>query len=334
MTTGVLLINLGTPDSPSVKDVRRYLREFLSDPYVIDTPAIVRFLLLNLVILPTRPKKSAEAYQSIWQAEGSPLLLNSLKLAEQAQTLLGEQYKVALGIRYGKPSIATAVQMLTDCDNIIILPLFPQYSLAATETAIVKALACTKTSWSAEKTLVIKDFYNNDAFITAQAKLVEAVLSQEATHDRMVLFSYHGLPERQILKTSGCNAICDLQQSCPSISSKNKNCYRAQCFATSCALAAKLQLTSEQYMTTFQSRLGRIPWIKPYTDVVLDDLAKQGIKHLVVACPSFVSDCLETIEEIGLRAREQWLAAGGLSLSLVSCVNGDASWVKNLITGS
>lgn len=331
MTTGVLLINLGTPNSPSVKDVRRYLREFLSDPYVIDTNSFVRFLLLNLIILPTRPKQSAKAYQSIWQEDGSPLLTNSVALSENAQQLLGQQFNVALAMRYGKPSIKNAVASLKHCDDIIILPLFPQYSLAATETAIVKALAFVKPHWLPEKISIIKDFYNNAEYINAQAQLIESAFTVENNQDRMILFSYHGLPERQILKTSSCNTVCNMQQVCPVISDKNRDCYRAQCYETSRALAAKLQLSSEQYTTTFQSRLGRIPWIKPYTDVVLNELAQKGIKHLIVACPSFVCDCLETLEEIGLRAREQWLAAGGTSLTLVPCVNEDANWIHSLI---
>lgn len=331
MTTGILLINLGTPNSPSTKDVRRYLREFLSDPYVIDINPLARFLLLNLIILPTRPKQSAKAYQAIWQAEGSPLLTNSVTLAENAQQLLGNQYKVALAMRYGKPSIKSTVSTLTHCEKIIILPLFPQYSLAATQTAIVKALQYVKPHWSTEQISIINDFYNNAAYIEAQAKLIETTMSVENSEDRMVLFSYHGLPERQILKTTSCNTVCNMQQSCPALTEQNQHCYRAQCYATSRALAERLQLSSEHYVTTFQSRLGRIPWIKPYTDVVLEELAAKGIKHLIVACPSFVCDCLETLEEIGLRAREQWLAAGGKSLSLAPCVNGDASWIRELI---
>lgn len=331
MTTGVLLINLGTPDSPAVKDVRRYLREFLSDPYVIDIHPIARFLLLNLIILPTRPKKSAEAYRAIWQADGSPLLTYSKALAEHAQTQLGNHYKVALGMRYGNPSIAAAIDALKECDDIIVLPLFPQYSLAATETAIQKARMLSKKFWPPEKIRIIKDFYDNDAFITTQADLIALELAKVPTEKRLLLFSYHGLPERQIGKAANCDSICNKQQPCPVIQDGNQNCYRAQCYATSRALAKKLQLDNAQYMTTFQSRLGRIPWIKPYTDHVLDELAAQGLKHLVIACPSFVCDCLETLEEIGLRAQEQWIEAGGISLSLVPCVNGEASWVPSVL---
>lgn len=332
MTTGVLLINLGTPDSTSVNDVRKYLRQFLSDPYVIDINPIARFLLLNLVILPTRPKKSAEAYRAIWQDEGSPLLVNSVGLANNAQLELGDDFQVALGMRYGNPSIASAVEQLKLCDEIIVLPLFPQYSLAATETAIQHAMRAVKPHWADQKIKVIRDFYDNDTFIAAQAALVHATLQTSSNDSRMVLFSYHGLPERQIDKASPCVTLCDKQNTCPAINDVNRDCYRAQCYATSRALADKLNLTEKQYMTSFQSRLGRIPWIKPYTDELLDQLIKQGIKHLIIACPSFVCDCLETLEEIGIRAREQWLTAGGDSLSLVPCVNSNAHWVCNLIT--
>lgn len=330
MTKGVLLINLGTPDSPSTKNVRRYLREFLSDPYVIDTPALVRWLLLNLVILLTRPKKSAEAYQSIWDAErGSPLLFYSQDLCNNVAVALGDDYRVALGMRYGKPSIANAVGQLQDCDEITVLPLFPQYSLAATETAI--QVAKKQLAHLNNKVTVIKDFYEQPTFIKAQAELIQTALQTTSTSSRKVIFSYHGLPERQIHKAASCELLCDMQAACPKISTQNRDCYRAQCYATSRALATQLALNESDYLTTFQSRLGRIPWIKPYTDHSLTELAKQGIKHLVIACPSFVCDCLETLEEIGMQAQEQWQAEGGETLTLVPCVNSMADWVTDLI---
>jgi ferrochelatase len=329
---GVLLINLGTPDSPSVPDVRAYLKEFLSDPYVIDINPVVRYLLLKFIILPKRPKESAALYQNIWTEHGSPLLVNTELLAQHAQTLLGQHYKVSLGMRYGKPSIELAVDELVGCEEIIVLPLFPQYSLAATETAIQKALHHTKNYWNSAQVTIIKDFYKADQFISAQAKLIAETLANTPNPEKTkVIFSYHGLPERQILKTSGCNRVCNMQKNCPVISDNNRDCYRAQCYATTRALAKKLTLTEQDYTVAFQSRLGRIPWIKPYTDEVLTELAAEGIEDLVVTCPSFVCDCLETLEEIGLRAREQWQADGGKNLWLVPCVNDDATWVADLI---
>lgn len=329
---GVLLINLGTPDSPSVHDVRSYLKEFLSDPYVIDLPFIARWLLLNLIILPTRPKKSAHAYQSIWTSQGSPLLVNSEALAQNAQQLLGANFKVALAMRYKKPSIKSALEKLTDCDELIILPLFPQYSLAATETAIQAALKIAKKTWPVDKIKIIKDFYNLPEFINAQAKLIQPILKQQAIEK--LIFSYHGLPERQVNKSCDYQLQCGYPNSCPAINSKNANCYRAQCFATSQAIIKELAINDDFCLTTFQSRLGRTPWIKPYTDEVLVELANQGIKNIAIACPSFVCDCLETLEEIGIRAKEQWQQLGGESLILIPCINADANWLKLLILKS
>ena len=341
MKKGLLLINLGTPDSTSVKDVRRYLRQFLSDPYVIDTNPIIRWLLLNLVILPTRPKQSAEAYRAIWTDKGSPLLLYSKALANNAQQLLSDEYKVALAMRYGNPSINVAIETLKECEQLTILPLFPQYSLAATETAIVQAKKQASQYWHKEQITVIRDFYAHEAFIACQAKKVQTVLiekglriaQQEKVLDNTIkiIFSYHGVPVRQVEKVSDCAIDCASGAACPVISQKNKNCYRAQCYSTSRALATALDLKEDDYITSFQSRLGRIPWIKPYTDDTLPLLAKNGVKTLVVACPSFVCDCLETLEEIGIRANEQWRSLGGEALHLVPCVNEDAFWLKDTL---
>lgn len=329
---GLLLINLGTPDSPSESDVRAYLKEFLSDPYVVDINPVVRYLLLNLGILPKHPKESAALYQKVWTEQGSPLLVNTELLAQQAQDLLGMQYKVSLGMRYGNPSIELAVDELVGCEEIIMLPLFPQYSFAATETAIQKALQYTKTYWTKEHVTIIKDFYNAEKFVAAQAKLIaETIATTTSPKKTKVIFSYHGLPERQILTSSSCNSVCDMQKNCPVITDQNRDCYRAQCYATTRILENQLNLSENDYMVAFQSRLGRIPWIKPYTEEVLSELAAQGVENLIVTCPSFVCDCLETLEEIGLRAREQWQKDGGKNLWLVPCVNADASWVADLI---
>ena len=331
MKTGVLLINLGTPDSPTTKDVRIYLREFLSDPYVIDIHPLARSLLLNLIILPTRPKKSALAYQNIWTAQGSPLLINSEILASNAQQLLLDDYQVALGMRYGQPSIKQAIEQLKTCQRLIILPLFPQYSLAATETALVRAQTLAAETWSSENIKIIKDFYRFPSFITAQAGLIYKYLGTRQIEQ--IIFSYHGLPERQVKKI--CRAThCNMSAACPEISIDNQNCYRAQCFATSRALAEQLNLKRTQYITTFQSRLGRTPWIKPYTDRALEKLAKQGVKNIAIACPSFVVDCLETLEEIGIRAREQWHELGGENLYLIPCLNTNAVWLVDLLKKS
>ncbi len=323
MKQGLLLINLGTPDSPNVKDVRRYLKEFLSDPRVVDLPTLVRTILLYGFILPFRPKRSAHAYQSIWQADGSPLLLNCLSLKEKLQTELSGSYQVALGMRYGKPSIASALADLKNCQSITVLPLFPQYSSAATGSAIESVYNTLKTYETQPHLTVIRDFYNHPGFIQSMALQIQPYIE----HHDYVLFSYHGLPERQIIK-GGCRAVCE--GTCPYLSVDQPPCYRSQCFATSQALAQTLNLEPEQYSSTFQSRLGRTPWIKPYTDEVMPKLASQGVKNLLVACPSFTADCLETLEEIGIRGKALWLECGGENLTLVPCVNDSPAWLQGI----
>ncbi len=332
MKTGVLLINLGTPNSPRVKDVRNYLREFLSDPYVIDIPAIFRWLLLHLFILPRRPQKSAQAYRSIWTEQGSPLLFNSQALADNTQQLLGESYQVALGMRYGIPSMTDAVEKLRDCDRLIVLPLFPQYSLAATQTAIDKAKSLAKKYWRNENINVIRAFYDAPSYVNAQAQLILTSLGKRSIEQ--LLFSYHGLPQRQVKKT--CNAInaCQMHRACPSIEQANQNCYRAQCFATSKAIAKILQLHNRQYMTTFQSRLPGTQWLRPYADKTIVRIAAKGVKNIAIVCPSFVVDCLETLEEIGIRARTRWQQLGGENLYLIPCLNDNATWLANIIIAS
>lgn len=329
MKTGVLLINLGTPAGPDVRSVRRYLAEFLMDRYVIDLPWLLRAILVYGVILPTRPKRSAAAYQEIWQPEGSPLRFHGAALlaALQAAPALAE-YEVALGMRYGQPSIASAVAalMAAGCERVQLLPLFPQYSLAATASALTAGRAALAAAGFQGEVVELKSFFSFPPFITAVAASMQPVLGQ-VEH---VLMSYHGLPVRQIDKTSGCQSICSRQAACPAVSAVNTDCYRAQCYATSRAVAAECGLTESQYTVSFQSRLGRLPWIQPYTESTLDDLRAAGIRDLAVVCPSFVADCLETIEEIGMQARAQWQQAGGRAFHLVPCVNADDRWVQAL----
>lgn len=324
--TGILLINLGTPDHCDPPSVRRYLKEFLSDPRVIDLPYSLRWLLLHAVILPFRPKKTAEAYQQIW-SEGSPLLKHSEALRDALRKKLGEQYCVALGMRYGNPSIASALEELKDCERLIILPLFPQYSSAATGSALEKTLSLLSQHWNIPEIITVSDFYEDAGFIQAYADVIRDAIAGKKID--LVLFSYHGLPERHI-KKSGCVKSC-VNEACPKIDSENRFCYRAQCYATSHALAKSLGLAPEQYAVSFQSRLGRTPWIKPYTDELLVRLIQKGIRHIAVACPSFVADCLETLEEIGIRGKEQWKQLGGETFVLVPCLNGDAGWVEKLM---
>ncbi|MBA3395433.1 MAG: ferrochelatase [Deltaproteobacteria bacterium] len=327
MPHGLLLINLGTPDDPSTPAVRRYLREFLGDPRVIDINAIGRALLLHLVILPTRPAKSAHAYRTIWDPErGSPLLYHSQDLAAAVATRLGAGWQVELAMRYGKPSIADALARLEQAhvDRVVVLPLFPQYATSSTGTAIARVMELATARWNVPALDFVPAFFDDPGFIAAfEAVAKPALAAARADH---VLFSFHGLPVRQIVKTDMTGAHCLKSATCCDTLA-NPSCYRAQSYATARALAPRLGLTPTQYTVCFQSRLGRTPWIEPYTDVELDRLAKAGVKRLAVLCPAFVADCLETVEEIGIRAREQFKAAGGEELVLVPSLNATPAWV-------
>jgi len=327
--TALLLVNLGTPRSPSPRDVRRYLREFLSDPRVLDMPALARWLLLELVILPTRPKRSALAYQKIWGPQGSPLLAHGRALAQAVQKELGDGYAVELGMRYGEPSIREALAALAAHRpaRLIALPLFPQYSTAATGSAVAKIEQEHARTPGLPPLETLGAFYADAGFITAFAAVARERLA--AFRPDFVLFSYHGLPERQIAKLDASGAHCFARPDCcDAIGVVNRDCYRAQCFATTRALAAELRLANDSFDTSFQSRLGRTPWIKPYTDLLLPELAARGQRRLAVLCPSFVADCLETLEEIAIRAAEQWRELGGEELLLIPSLNAEPAWVK------
>lgn len=334
---GLLLINLGTPDGPSTAQVRRYLRQFLNDPRVIDIHPIARWMLLNLVILPTRPPKSARAYQKVWTERGSPLLFHSQDLTAALQARLGQGTMVVLGMRYGKPDIPSALRRLQQagCDEILALPLYPQYSSAATASALDDLYDAVRAA-PAQPTLSVRaEFHAEPGFIDAVATVAEEHLGGwKPDH---WLFSYHGLPERQVKASEiagpdgalaghclGSASCCD------AIVPANRQCYRAQCYATTRALVARLGLSPAEHSVAFQSRLGRTPWIRPYTDEVLPQLVTQGVKKLAVLTPSFTADCLETIEEIGMRGKEDFLKAGGEELRLVPCVNAHPRWVEVL----
>ncbi len=332
---GLLLINLGTPDAPTPRAVRRYLRQFLSDPRVIDINPVGRFLLLNLIILPFRPAKSAAAYRQIWTDRGSPLLFHGRDLVARVQEQLGDQWRVELGMRYGSPSIASAIdQLLTEgVDRIVLLPLFPQSASSSGGSALQEALGYLGKQWNVPPISSVDVFYRDPGFIHAFASVGRPVLNSFSPEH--ILFSFHGLPERHMRRSNesrGHKLHC-LQQStcCDKITESNRDCYRAQCFATAAALAETLNLSEEQWTICFQSRLGRTPWIKPYTDHAIDQLAQSGVKKVAVFCPAFVADCLETLEEIGIRARQQFIAAGGEELILVPSLNSTPAWVDAVI---
>jgi ferrochelatase len=328
--TGVLLINLGTPDSPSVRDVRRYLREFLSDPRVVDIHPIGRWLLLHLIILPFRPKRSAAAYRKIWTEQGSPLLVEGKKLTDLLEAELGESFVVRLAMRYQSPSIRAAFDGLVAAgvDKIVVVPLFPQYSSAATGSALDRVYAIAADRWNIPTLETVGPFYDDPGFVAAFAAVAKPVLDD--FDPDFVLFSYHGLPVRQIHKGDPTGTFCLRDGCCDRIVSENRYCYRAQCHATTRALAAALALPPDRHGLSFQSRLGRDPWIEPYTDRVLPKLRAEGRKRLAILSPAFVADCLETLEELGMGAKEQWAHLGGEGMVLVPSLNGHPAWVSAL----
>ena len=327
MNTGVLLINLGTPRSPATGDVRRYLREFLMDPRVLDMPALGRWLLVNLVIAPFRAPRSAAAYRKIWGPEGSPQLAHGLALRDALAKALGGGYAVELGMRYAEPALAGALARLRarGAGRVIVQPLFPQYA----ESSFGSAVARVRELAPDVALEVLPEFFAAPGFIAALAEVTRPRLAAfRADH---VLFSYHGLPERHMRAGDPTGRHCLASADCcRAVVGANAHCYRAQCFATTRALAAELGLPDEAHSLSFQSRLGRDPWIKPYTDLRLPELAAAGVKRLAVLCPSFVADCLETLEEVGIRGAEQWRSLGGEALELVPCVNAHPAFVRFL----
>ena len=330
---GVLLVNLGTPQSPEKKDVARYLKEFLMDGRVIDIPWFFRFLLIYLIIVPFRSKKSSNAYKSVWLQKGSPLLVYSENCTEKVKSFLGEEkYVVELCMRYQTPSVANAVQncLKQNVSQFIVLPLFPQYSSAASGSALEKVYKEISSHWNVLPVTTVKPFYNHPAFIQCFVNRIKK--SFDDISPDHILFSYHGLPERHILKSQcGEKNVCfSTPNCCDQIQNDNAHCYRAQCIATTSAIASQMNLEQNSYSNSFQSRLGRTKWIEPYTDEVLPQLAKKGIKKLLIVCPAFVADCLETLEEIEIRAKEEWLACGGKELCLVPSLNAEPDWVESL----
>lgn len=327
---GVLLVNLGTPDAPEPRAVRRYLRQFLSDPRVLDIHPAGRAALLELVILPTRPAKSAAAYREVWTDEGSPLLVHGEGLAARVAEALPEA-EVVLAMRYGSPSIATGLAELRErgADEIVVFPLFPQYASSSTGSAVEEVYRAAGKLWNTPFVRVVPPFYVDPAFIDAFAAIARPVLEKD-DYDH-VLFSYHGVPERHVTKSDPTGAHClRVQGCCAAIGPANRMCYRAHCHATTRKLARALDLGPDDHSIAFQSRLGRTPWLAPYTDHVIQELPERGAKKVAVLCPSFVADCLETIEEIGIRASEDFRKAGGERLTLVPSLNATPEWVRGV----
>lgn len=327
--TGALLVNLGTPDAPRTPEVRRYLREFLSDPRVLDMSALGRAVLLNLIILPFRPAKSAELYRKIWTDDGSPLLVYGRELTRGVQARLGPDTPVELAMRYGAPSIAEGLTKLRAqaVDRIVVLPLYPQYASATGGSTLEKVFAEVGKLWNVPDVVTVPPFFDHPGFVRAFGAVGRPALHE--FHPDLVLMSFHGLPESQVRRGDESGTHCLRGDGCcDMLSTVNRHCYRAQCFATARLLAEELQLSPDGYQVTFQSRLGRVPWIKPYTDVALRELPKRGVKRLAVLSPAFVADCLETLEEIGLRGKDTFLAAGGEAFHLVPSLNAHPMWVE------
>jgi ferrochelatase len=331
---GLLLVNLGTPDAPRPREVRRYLREFLSDPRVLDVPALVRFLLLELVILPRRPRASAEAYRKIWGPEGSPLLVHGRALAAKVQARLGEGVQVELAMRYGNPSIAGALDRFAAAgvSRLVLFPLYPQYSSAATGSSIEQVLRLAVGRWNTPYLQVIPPFYDHPAYLEARAEVARPYLSSvlDPAPER-VFFSFHGLPERQIRKSDPSGAHCLARADCcAEIGPVNRYCYRAQCHAAARLLADRLGVPEERRIVCFQSRLGKAPWLTPQTEEVLAAEARRGVRHAVIV-PAFVTDCLETIEELGIRGVEVWRQNGGETLQVVPALNASDRFVDAVV---
>lgn len=327
--TGVLIINLGTPDSASVADVRKYLREFLMDRRVIDIPFWRRFLLINLIIAPFRAPESAKGYHELWTAEGSPLKVYGQKLEGLLQAALGSDFQVKLAMRYQSPDIKSVVSHFKGkgFKRLIIIPLYPQYASSSSGSTMEEVMDVIKSWEVVPEIKLISQFFDHPLFIKSFEEIGKKYLSQERFDH--YLFSYHGLPEHHILKSS-CDNYCRLGDCCSAYGSKNQYCYRAQCFETTRLLVQALGIKKEDYTLCFQSRLGKTPWIKPYTDEVIKQLAGRGIKRVLVFSPAFVADCLETTIEIGVEYKKLFQENGGEHWQLVESLNVHPTWVECL----
>src|SRR3989337_2399942 len=325
--TGVLLINLGTPDSPSVGDVRSYLSQFLNDPRVIDIPWILRKILVNLVIVPFRAPKSAKIYKKLWTVNGSPLLYYSLKVQELLQKELESEYGVHLAMRYKNPSIPNVMEQMKkrNYSKIVVVPLFPQYASASTGSAHDEVMRVLRSWWVIPDVTFVSQYYDHPTFINA---IVERASKYDINAFDHILFSYHGLPERHVDKVynSGLCADHDCENE---ITEENKYCDKATCYATTRLLADAIKIPKDKYTVCFQSRLDE-KWLKPFSDKVVEECAQKGMKKILVFSPAFTADCLETFIEIGEEYQEIFAAHGGEKVQLVESLNDHPLWIRCL----
>ena len=329
MKKGILLVNLGSPDSPEPKDVKKYLGEFLMDERVIDVPLWARNLLVKGIILNTRPKASAAAYKKIWWDEGSPLIVLSERLQNKIQEQVEEP--VALAMRYGRMTMKKGLQELVDkgVEEVLLFPLYPQFAMATTETITVLAEELREQHFPNLKIESVSAFYNKPDYIEVLSNSIKNHFKENGYEH--LLFSYHGVPERHIRKSDVTKSHCKIDGSCCETPSKaHEFCYRHQCKEVTRLVAEKLQLKEGTYSTSFQSRLGFDPWLQPYTDRTIERLGKQGVKNMAIVTPAFVSDCLETLEEIAMEGEEIFHEVGGKAFSVVPCLNDDADFVDLL----
>ncbi len=326
-TKGILLVNLGTPDEPTRSAVYRYLKQFLLDRRVIDIPWLARQILVRGIIVPFRSGKSAKLYQKLWTENGSPLKYYGERLADGLKTQLGAGYAVELAMRYQSPSIASAIDNLLQkqVSEIVVLPLFPQYASASTGSVYEEVMRILAAKNAIPPVRFINSFYDYEPMIDIFANNARKFDLSSYDH---ILFSYHGLPQRQMRKADNFNHCLQKENCCQSIGPVNQFCYSAQCHATTRALVAKLGLKPGSYTTSFQSRLGSDPWVQPYTTSILEEQAKKGAKRLLVFSPAFVADCLETIVEISDEYQEEFEKMGGKTVDLVPSLNDDPRWVK------
>jgi ferrochelatase len=328
MSKGILLVNLGSPDSTDVGDVRKYLRQFLMDGRVIDAPWPIRFCVVNFTILPFRPKHTAHAYQQIWTSEGSPLIATSKHLQHKLQERF--PVPVELAMRYQNPSIESAIRKLDylKVDEVLLIPLFPHYAMSSYESAVERVKSVARFLAPKMKITVQPPYFDAPDYIEALVASAQNYLHAGYDH---LLFSFHGIPERHLRKSDPTHCHCLKKENCCEVASPaHATCYRAQCFKTVAAFVAKAKVPKEKYSVSFQSRLGRDPWLKPYTDLELAEFPKRGVQKLLVICPAFVSDCLETIEEIGMRGKETFLGAGGKEFEQIPCLNEHPLWLSAL----